>query len=59
MNFDLISSQLKTHVNWGLSCAVERAQFFYSSGFFLIVSPETLMLVAKHAAATGKVGSNT
>ncbi|XP_073391899.1 adenosine kinase-like isoform X4 [Physcomitrium patens] len=36
---------------WAL---VEKAQYFYSAGFFLTVSPESLMLVAKHAAATGK-----
>lgn len=58
MDFNLITHNRRPHVDWGLSCAVEKAQFFYSSGFFLIVSPETLMLVAKHAAATGKVGSN-
>ncbi|KAH8954997.1 hypothetical protein BDL97_08G111300 [Sphagnum fallax] len=36
---------------WAL---VEKAQYFYSAGFFLTVSPESIMLVAKHAAATGK-----
>jgi antirestriction protein ArdC len=35
--------------------AVEKAQYFYSARFFLTVSHETLMLVAKHAATTRKV----
>lgn len=39
---------------WG-PIVVEKAQYFYSAGFFLTVSPESIMLVAKHAAATGKV----
>lgn len=48
----MMEIQLQIH---GSGCAVEKAQFFYSAGFFLTVSPESLMLVAKHAAATGKV----
>jgi hypothetical protein len=49
-----------THLNNGLMdscCAVEKAKFFYSSGFFLTVSPDSMLLVAKHAAETGKVCS--
>ncbi|RKP12756.1 adenosine kinase [Piptocephalis cylindrospora] len=34
---------------------VEKADFFYIEGFFLTVSPETILTVAKHAAATNKV----
>ncbi|KAG0599647.1 hypothetical protein M758_12G168600 [Ceratodon purpureus] len=43
---------LRKPENWAL---VEKAHYFYSAGFFLTVSPDTLMLVAKHAAATGKI----
>lgn len=48
----ILKSYLAAKVNL---YAVEKAQYFYSAGFFLTVSPESLMLVAKHAAATGKV----
>ncbi|KAI9229430.1 MAG: adenosine kinase b [Piptocephalis tieghemiana] len=34
---------------------VEKADFFYIEGYFLTVSPETILTVAKHAAATNKV----
>jgi adenosine kinase len=34
---------------------VEKAKFFYISGFFLTVSPESIMTVAKHAAENNKV----
>lgn len=34
---------------------LERARFYYISGFFLTVSPETIMSVAQRAAAEGKV----
>eukprot|EP00271_Cylindrocystis_brebissonii_P013303 TRINITY_DN33039_c0_g1_i1.p1 TRINITY_DN33039_c0_g1~~TRINITY_DN33039_c0_g1_i1.p1 ORF type:complete len:343 (-),score=74.05 TRINITY_DN33039_c0_g1_i1:302-1330(-) len=40
--------------NWAL---VEKAQFYYMSGFFLTVSPPSIMLVAKHAAEHNKVFS--
>jgi len=33
---------------------VEAARFYYSAGFFLTVSPESIMTVAKHSAAQGK-----
>lgn len=42
---------LKKPENW---VCVERAKFIYSSGFFLAVSPESMMTVARHAAETGK-----
>eukprot|EP00245_Coleochaete_scutata_P008334 TRINITY_DN2515_c0_g1_i1.p1 TRINITY_DN2515_c0_g1~~TRINITY_DN2515_c0_g1_i1.p1 ORF type:complete len:373 (-),score=100.80 TRINITY_DN2515_c0_g1_i1:253-1281(-) len=40
--------------NWAL---VESAKVYYISGFFLTVSPESIQLVAKHAAETGKIFS--
>ena len=33
---------------------VESAKFFYISGFFLTVSPETIAKVGQHAADTNK-----
>ena len=39
--------------NWDV---VERAKFFYSSGFFLTVSPDSMLRVAKHASEkAGKI----
>lgn len=38
-----------------LILAVERAKFYYIAGFFLTVSPESIMLVADHAASKKKV----
>eukprot|EP00249_Psilotum_nudum_P021948 c28311_g1_i5 orf=764-1954(-) len=46
------SEHLKRPEIWTL---VEKAKFMYISGFFLSVSPESIMLVAKHAAEKGKV----
>eukprot|EP00246_Nothoceros_aenigmaticus_P001333 TRINITY_DN11850_c0_g1_i1.p1 TRINITY_DN11850_c0_g1~~TRINITY_DN11850_c0_g1_i1.p1 ORF type:complete len:344 (+),score=69.72 TRINITY_DN11850_c0_g1_i1:144-1175(+) len=37
--------------NWSL---VEKAKFIYSSGFFLTVSPDSVLAVAKHAAEKEK-----
>lgn len=34
---------------------VEKAKYFYISGFFLTVSPDSIQLVAEHAAANNKV----
>lgn len=34
---------------------VEKAKYFYIAGFFLTVSPESIQLVAEHAAANNKV----
>ncbi|KAI8815959.1 Ribokinase-like protein [Fimicolochytrium jonesii] len=43
---------LKKPEIWGL---VESAKFYYTSGFFLTVSPPSAMLIAEHAAKTNKV----
>ncbi|KAL2533626.1 Adenosine kinase 2 [Abeliophyllum distichum] len=43
---------LKRPENWAL---VEKAKYFYIAGFFLTVSPESIMLVAEHAAAKNKI----
>ncbi|KAJ6717648.1 hypothetical protein OIU79_005747 [Salix purpurea] len=45
------SEHLKRPENWKL---VEKAKYFYIAGFFLTVSPESIMLVAEHAAANNK-----
>lgn len=42
---------LKLPENWA---CVEKASFFYMAGFFITVSPESIMEVAKHAAANRK-----
>ena len=34
---------------------VEQAKYYYIAGFFLTVSPESIQLVAAHAAANNKV----
>ncbi|XP_047958772.1 adenosine kinase 2-like isoform X2 [Salvia hispanica] len=44
--------QLRKAENWAL---VERGKFYYIAGFFLTVSPESIMLVADHAASRKKV----
>ncbi|KAM5555988.1 hypothetical protein ABKV19_023741 [Rosa sericea] len=46
------SEHLKRPENWAL---VEKAKYFYIAGFFLTVSPESIQLVAEHAAANNKV----
>ncbi|CAN6484672.1 unnamed protein product [Victoria cruziana] len=46
------SEHLKRPENWAL---VEKAKFIYIAGFFLTVSPESIQLVAEHAAANRKV----
>lgn len=38
-----------------IQAVVEKAQFFYSAGFFLTVSPDSMVAVGKHAAENGKV----
>ena len=38
--------------NWAV---VENARFYYSAGFFLTVSVESMLMVAKHAVEKGKV----
>lgn len=37
------------------SYAVEKAKYYYIAGFFSTVSPESIQLVAEHAAANNKV----
>ncbi|KAH9313027.1 hypothetical protein KI387_028062, partial [Taxus chinensis] len=46
------SDHLKLPENWAL---VEKAKYFYIAGFFLTVSPDSIMLVAEHAAKAGKI----
>ncbi|CAL0309882.1 unnamed protein product [Lupinus luteus] len=48
------SEHLKKPENWAL---VEKAKYFYIAGFFLTVSPESIQLVAEHAAANNKIFS--
>nr|XP_034314455.1 adenosine kinase 2 isoform X1 [Crassostrea gigas] len=43
---------LETPENWKL---VEKAQYYYIAGFPLTVSPSTVIRIAKHAQASGKV----
>ena len=38
----------------GIDAVVQKARFIYSAGFFLTVSPPSVMYLAQHAAATGK-----
>ncbi|PKA65090.1 Adenosine kinase 2 [Apostasia shenzhenica] len=45
------SEHLKRPENWKL---VEKAKYIYIAGFFLTVSPESIHLVAEHAALTNK-----
>ncbi|KAJ8766068.1 hypothetical protein K2173_020584 [Erythroxylum novogranatense] len=45
------TEHLKRPENWAL---VEKAKYIYIAGFFLTVSPESIMLVAEHAAASNK-----
>ncbi|KAE8666243.1 Adenosine kinase [Hibiscus syriacus] len=46
------SDHLKKPENWAL---VEKAKYFYIAGFFLTVSPDSIQVVAEHAAAKNKV----
>ncbi|XP_030466760.1 adenosine kinase 2 [Syzygium oleosum] len=46
------ADHLKQPENWAL---VEKAKYFYIAGFFLTVSPESIQLVAEHAAANNKI----
>lgn len=54
-NLGAANSYKKTHLdqedNWAL---VERAQFVYIAGFFLTVSPDSILEVAKHCAEKNK-----
>jgi adenosine kinase len=40
-----------------IQAVVEKAQYFYSAGFFLTVSPPTLMAIGEHCAKTNKIMS--
>mmetsp|Transcript_34825 Transcript_34825/g.85205 ORF Transcript_34825/g.85205 Transcript_34825/m.85205 type:complete len:350 (+) Transcript_34825:81-1130(+) len=42
---------MKDPANWAL---VEKAQYFYITGFFFTVSPESIMTLGNHALETGK-----
>ncbi|XP_072962740.1 adenosine kinase 2-like [Typha angustifolia] len=46
------SEHLKRPENWAL---VEKAKYIYIAGYFLTVSPESIQLVAEHAAANNKI----
>ncbi|KAJ4704910.1 Adenosine kinase [Melia azedarach] len=46
------TEHLKKPENWAL---VEKAKYFYIAGFFLTVSPDSIQLVAEHAAANNKI----
>ncbi|KAL2345066.1 hypothetical protein Fmac_006351 [Flemingia macrophylla] len=48
------SEHLKRPENWAL---VEKAKYIYIAGFFLTVSPDSIQLVAEHAAANNKIFS--
>ena len=48
---DMQVDHVKQSENWAL---VEAAQVIYSAGFFITVSPESIMLVAKHCADNNK-----
>ncbi|CAI0442738.1 unnamed protein product [Linum tenue] len=48
------ADHLKKPENWAL---VEKAKYYYIAGFFLTVSPESILLVAEHAAAKNKIFS--
>lgn len=49
---DLQVDHVKMPENWAL---VEAARVIYSAGFFITVSPESILLVAKHCADNNKV----
>lgn len=54
----LISEQFPVTDIWYdaiFSLIVEKAKYFYIAGFFLVVSPESIQLVAEHAAVNNKV----
>ncbi|MCL7032017.1 hypothetical protein MKW94_003562 [Papaver nudicaule] len=46
------SEHLQKPENWAL---VEKAKYYYIAGFFLTVSPDSIHLVAEHAAKNNKV----
>ena len=46
------ADHVKESKNWTI---VEAAHVIYSAGFFITASPESVLLVSAHAAATGKI----
>jgi len=42
-------------VSKDISKLMEEAKFYYSTGYFLTVSPESMLIMAKHAASENKV----
>ena len=48
----LQAEHLREPENWEL---VKQARVFYSAGFFITVSPESILEVAKHACENNKV----
>ena len=51
MRWKLQVSHVQQADNWKV---VEKAKVIYSAGFFITASPESILLVAKHAAENGK-----
>jgi len=45
-------SHVQQPENWAI---VEKAKVIYSAGFFITASPESILLVAKHAAQSGQI----
>ena len=45
-------SHVQEPENWAI---VEKARLIYSAGFFITASPDSVLLVSKHAAKTGKI----
>eukprot|EP01111_Echinosteliopsis_oligospora_P016454 TRINITY_DN684_c0_g1_i1.p1 TRINITY_DN684_c0_g1~~TRINITY_DN684_c0_g1_i1.p1 ORF type:complete len:338 (+),score=134.20 TRINITY_DN684_c0_g1_i1:94-1107(+) len=45
----------KAHFEANITPVMEAAKYFYATGYFLTVSPETYEAVGKHAVATNKV----
>jgi len=54
-NLGAANNYKKSHIESpALQKVVERAQLFYSTGYFLTVSPDTLVHIGEHAAKTNK-----
>jgi adenosine kinase len=45
-------SHVQQPENWKI---LEKAKVIYSAGFFITASPESILLVAKHAAQSGQI----
>lgn len=50
--FAMQESHVQQPENWKI---VEKAKVIYSAGFFITASPESILLVAKHATANNKI----